>query len=187
MPENIDILVSGDGGPTSERFILNRGVTQKQVLHLIELAGSDTEVRAQTSDPKRFAGRSELERWLAKRRIIYTLTDDADELCGVAWFGEEKMPIRTPIEDYNPEDYGVTFAIRTYGKARGKGVAGGLLSGAIKDVVTRDWYGKLQNNGIWLETSDSNAPAKKLYEKTGWTRVSDPDEKGRILMIHKGE
>lgn len=189
MPETINTLSPGEQTRSGEKFSLNRGITHKQALQLIEFASSDTEVIGQTSDAKRFANKTSLERWLGKGggRIIYTLADETENLCGIVWFGREQMPNHDFVRDFDYENYGITFAIRTYDRARGKHVSDKFLVGAIEDFTKRDFYKSTVNKGIWLETSDTNLPAKKLYEKTDWIRVSDPDSKDRILMIFKGE
>ncbi len=187
MPEKIKSLTSQSVDGPSETFSVNMGITDEQKLQLIELTSSDSEVAANTSDPVRFANRESLEKWLGKEgdRIIYTLTNQVDRLCGIVWFSKKTIPDKNKILDYESADYEITFAIRTYRGARGKGVASEFFNTAINDFMNSDWYKKSPQKGIWLETNNNYLPAVKLYEKTGWIHASQPDEKGRILMIYK--
>ena len=186
MPETLDAFSPSNEAHSHEKFSLNRGITHKQALQLIEFASNDTEVIDQTSDAKRFADRASLERWLGKGggRIIYTLADEQDNLCGIVWFGKEQMPKHDFIRDFDNEKYGITFAIRTYSGARGKHVSGKFMVGAIEDFIKRDFYKSTSNKGIWLETGESNIKARASYEHNGWEYVTKPDKNNRLLMIY---
>lgn len=187
MPETIQRLPSRETAVPAETFYLNRGITHKQALQLIEFAAADPEVIDQTSDPKRFADRGSLERWLGKDggRIIYTLVDKKDSLCGIVWFGRQDIPKGDFTHDFDSENYGITFAIRTYAGARNKGVSGRFMRGAIEDFTKKDFYRKTKNKGIWLETGETNSAARTAYEHNGWKYVTDVDKHGRLLMIYK--
>lgn len=164
-------------------FDFKQGVAEEQISQLITFASKDPEIIRWTSDPKRFANYKAYEKWLKKERVIYTLADQEGNLQGIIWFGEERLPEKEYIREINPSDYGITFAIRTYGEARGKGIAKVFMNKALKKFLHSERYKETTANGIWLETSVENRSAVGLYEKGGWSQISNPDENKRILMV----
>ncbi|PIR62145.1 MAG: hypothetical protein COU65_04885, partial [Candidatus Pacebacteria bacterium CG10_big_fil_rev_8_21_14_0_10_42_12] len=78
--------------------------------------------------------------------------------------------------------YGVTFAIRLYGKARGKGLAKKITDITLSAYMKSDDYRAAGSNGFWLETSETNLAAVNTYN-TLFTQVSDSNERGKIVMV----
>lgn len=187
MPKPLGVLspIKKTSSETST-FLFNRGITRKQLLQLIDITSKDPEVRGNTSDTARFADQKSLEKWLRKRggRIIYTLIDRNGNLCGIIWFSKAKIPVTEKIIDFDHKNYGITFAIRIYSKARGLGMSSSFLTSAIKDILNQKWYLKYSRKGVWLQTSNNNLRAKKLYLNTGWIRVSKSDKNNKIVMIY---
>lgn len=156
-------------------LIVQAGISPSQVEQLIHYSNTDPQVIKFTSDKKRFKNRHAYGEWKKKGRTIYTLSDKNGDLMGIIWFGEEPIPQKEFTLKFNPRDFGITFAIRIYGKARGKGLAIKFMKAAFSD------FGK---SGIWLETHKNNISAIKAYERFVFKQVTVPDEKGRILMIY---
>ena len=166
---------------------IREGLTPAQIEQLIDHSSSDSQVRKFTSDPKRFANLESFEKWREKGRSIYTLVDEAGGLEGIIWLGEEPLPSREFVQEIDAGKYGITFAIRTYGEARGRRLALSFMHEAIARYKKGDKYQGIENKGIWLETYADNAPAVKTYERFDFKQVTKPDERGRILMILREE
>lgn len=159
-----------------------KGITEKQIDQLIEYTNSDPDIILFTSDLKRFRDRESFNKWREKDRTIYTLADEEGNLLGIFWIGEEdlaeeKIPDKNFLLSFNKEDYGVTFAVRVYGKARGKGLA--------KEFIERSFKEFSPKRKIWLDTKHDNQRAIKLYEKLGFILATRPDKEGWIIMIQK--
>lgn len=159
---------------SGEEFFVNVGTTEKQIGQLINFANTDPEVRRFTSDPKRFRDRKAFDRWRKKGRVIYTLTDENDDLLGIIWLGKKEIPQRDFTENFDPQDYKVTFGIRIYGAARGKGLARPFMA---------ETFNHFSPKGVWLETSGENIAAVRAYTNFGFRKITEPDESGKILMI----
>ncbi len=168
-----------------DELYIKQGLTNNQVEQLIFYSNTDKEVQRFTSDPKRFKDKKAFEKWRQKGRIIYTITDLEDNLLGIIWFGEEPLPQREFTQTFNPQEFGITFAIRIYGEARGKGLARKFMTETFKHLMSSSVYEKMENKGIWLETSIDNTPALKAYEKFGFKQITNPNENQKILMILK--
>ena len=168
----------------------SEGLTEKQIDQLVQFSNDpkDEAIKSNTSDPERFKDKEAVENWLQKRRSIYTLTNDQGDLLGMSWLGAGAMPQGEFTEDFGSSKYGVTFAIRLYGEARGsgKGLSRQLTKHAIGQYKQTTEYQGLTDkgqDGIWLEVSQSNGPGVALYEKSGFTPVTNPNEKGKMFMI----
>lgn len=159
---------------TNESPWVNQGITEKQIEQLINFANTDPEVKKFTSDSNRFRDREAFDKWRKKDRVVYTLTDKSGDLLGILWFGKKSLPIGFS-EKFDPKDYTITFAIRTYGDARGKGLAKPFMRQVFNHFSPKQ--------GVWLETSIDNKPALVVYERFGFKQVTDPDEEGKILMV----
>ncbi len=158
-----------------ETLLIKEGITEKQIRELLAYSQSDQEIRKFTSDPVRFKDRNAFNQWRQKGKLIYTLTDVSGPLLGLIWFGEKACPFK--------EELGcqTSFAIRIYGKARGKGLAIDFMKIAFSD------YCRLhpETGGIWLETSVDNLAARKVYEKFGFQAVPEAEDKKKIIMTFK--
>lgn len=129
-----------------------KGIIKKQVRQLLSYSQTDPEILKFTGDKKRFSSLSKFNKW-SKNRTIYTLTDKQNNLLGIIWFGKKN---------------GITFAIRTYPPARGKGYSAKFLTKVMKDFLKSEDYKNMGGGKIWLETHSNNFPAISLYTKTGW-------------------
>ncbi len=153
-------------------------ISDLQISQLICYATTDDAIKRYTSDSSRFSDMDSFNKWLSKGRKIYALSDKIGNLAGIIWFGEKNIPEANLIDDTQKDDYDTTFAIRMYGWARGKGLAKSFMEDCFKDFTEK--YG---NKGIWLEVSCDNKPAIALYEKFGFSRITNPDSENKILMI----
>lgn len=160
-----------------------QGITDRQIEQLIDYSNTDLEVKEFTSDPERFRCRESFVRWKSKEREIYVLTNNKKDLLGIIWFGPKKFPMGDLIEKINCDDFGVSFAIRIYGEARGKGLAMNFIKKSLGLFEKTDMFNRLNSKKIWLEVSDDNIPAKSLYQKFGFRQITRADGKNKILMI----
>jgi hypothetical protein len=174
-------------------FKIVEGLEEEHIDQLIMYSNTDPKVMANTSDPRRFKDRAAFDKWLKKdgvvKRFPYSLVDDEGKLVGIVWFGEGDFPLRQDElkPDYvnlETEYYGITFALRTYPGARGRHLAKEFMSKALSAYLKSEAYKKASDKGkggIWLETSVGNEGAVATYKS--YEQVSDPDEKGRIVMV----
>lgn len=159
----------------NKSFLVNQGITEKQINELIQFANTDPQVRKFTSDSKRFRDREAFDKWSSQGRTIYTLVSDQGNLCGILWFGKKDLPTREFTQELDPKDYTVTFGIRTYGDARGKGLAKPFMRDVFNHFSPKE--------GIWLETSGDNIAGVRAYTNFGFRKITNPNVDGKILMI----
>ena len=152
-------------------IFVQQGIMDCQIDQLIEFSHSDPEVKKYTSDPSRFQNRTAFSRWLEQGRIIYTLLDQHQNLFGIIWFGQKDPPIKINAN--------FTFAIRIYGAARGQGLSQEFMKIAFNDLQKNQKNSKI--SGFWLETSIDNLPAIHTYEKFGFQKIGQQDDK--IIMV----
>lgn len=168
-----------------ELLTVNKGLTDDQINQLIQYANTDKVVAAHSSDPQRFKNREKYDNWLEKGRFIYSMVDNKEKLLGIVWFGKSIFPnikLNSEFSDLDTESYGITFALRIYDEARGNNIAKKLTAAAFTAYLASEDYRNAGGNGIWLETSEENVAAVKTYN-TLFKQVSDPDEKGKIVMV----
>lgn len=159
-------------------YHIKQGLTEKHILKLLDYTGTDPAIGKFTSDLTRFKNRDSFDKWLLEGRDIYSLVDESDNLLGLIWFSQKNLPAAEYIEDLDKTEYQITFAIRMYQQARGKGLAGKFMDDVFKN------YLKENTDKIWLITSVENTPAVKLYENFGFKTVTKPDKEGKIVMIY---
>jgi|SRR3989344_771648 len=159
----------------SSSFLVKKGITDRQINQLIQYALDDPELEKFTSDPKRFNSRESFDEFSKHIMTYYTLTDEADNLLGVIWFDD------FPLEEGS--EYGISYAIRVYGRARGKGAAVPFSRAAFDDFKKSPEYLGHLNRKIWLAVSPENIPAKKVYQKLGFKDLKMNDQGNKLLMI----
>ncbi len=168
----------------NQPLTVKKGITDSQINQLIEYAHSDPAIEL-TNDPKRFASRADFDAWRKETAVFYTLVDDKDNLMGIIWFEPVTLKYEGKIERKNPEHYGITFAIRLYQEARGKGLSEPFTKVALEDFKKTREYLDNPNNGIWLGTFPENIPAKKSYLRSGFKEVFVRADGKRLIMILK--
>lgn len=167
------------------QLTIKGGLTSKQINELINYAKSDKAVKTYTLDPKRFRNKQTYEQWLKMGRCPYSLCDRKGSLLGLIWFRHKDIPKVNRISDFRNLDtshYQITLAIRTYGSARGKGLARQLILKAFQLYSNTDNFKNILGQGVWLTTSINNTPAVNTY-KNLFTQISDPDDRGKIIMV----
>ncbi len=155
------------------KYKFKKGITDPQIDQLVEYSKTDPTIIKFTSDPIRFKDKITANQWLANV-VIYTLSDQDGNLVGITWFDPKALPKREFTVKINPADFPLTFAIRIYGEARGKGQSTDFMKKSFEDY---------KPGNVWIETSFDNIPTQKLAEKFGFKQVSDPDQRGKIIMI----
>jgi RimJ/RimL family protein N-acetyltransferase len=148
-----------------------KGILNKQIDQLIKYSLTDEVIGKFTSDKERFKNKEAFLEWKNKGREIFTLTNKNNDLLGIIWFGFKELPKRDYREEIDLKNYKISFAIRIYGEARGKGLALDFMKKSLK------------MKGIWLEVSDGNLAAKNLYTKFGFRQVSSVDKNNKIIMV----
>ncbi len=118
---------------------------------------------------RRFCDRETAHQWHdnSPYRAVYTLGDTA--IRGIIWYGEARR---------DEADSNLTFAIRLYEGAQGKGAARPFM-GAAQQSLEQD---ENRQERVWLETGVNNIAAQSLYRKFGYQQISE--ENGRILMTY---
>lgn len=154
-------------------YKFKKGITAKQIDQLVQYSKTDPTIQKFTSDPVRFKDKKSAKQWLAGV-IPYTLSDQGGNLLGLTWFHKKLLPERKYTEKLDSTRFPLTFAIRIYGEARGKGYATEFMKKSFEDF---------KPGNVWAETSFDNFPTIKLSEKFGFRKVTEPDERGKIIMI----
>jgi len=146
---------------------VQQGIIDCQIDQLIEYSHTDPNVKKFTSDPTRFQNRNTFNKWLEQGRLIYTLIDKQNNLLGIIWFGQKEPPIQM--------DANFTFAIRIFGPARGQGLSQIFMKTAFVDLLKNQAKSKI--TGFWLETSVDNFAAIHTYEKFGFKKIDQKENK----------
>ncbi|MDO8503987.1 MAG: GNAT family N-acetyltransferase [bacterium] len=154
---------------------MNLGILDEQVTKLIEYSNNDPDVNKFTSDSERFRDHAAYERWRSQGRTVYTLVGGKDELYGIIWFGKKSLPGAVFSGKFDPGNYTITFAIRIYGDARGKGLAKPFMRNVFNHFSPKQ--------GVWLETSGDNIAAVRAYTNFGFRKITNPNRDGKILMV----
>lgn len=82
----------------------------------------------------------------------------------------------------NTNHYTITFAIRLYENARGKGLSKNFIKKAWEKYSQTQEYLENPAKGIWLETNIYNFSAINSYKKIGFRLVSKPKKDGKVIM-----
>ena len=164
---------------------ITKQLTDSQILFLIQKAKTDRKVKRFTHDPTRFTTIEEFRSW-EKNKELYGMADSKGGLYGIIWFEKMKLPDnKTFSAPINPTDYGITFAIRLYDKARGQGLTRKFMGAAFSDLLRQPFYVDEEHKGIWLSTSHDNTPAVTGYQHFGFKQVTNKNSEGKISMIYK--
>lgn len=146
---------------------IQQGILDCQIDQLINFSNSDPDIKKFTSDPIRFKNRQAFNQWLEHGRIIYTLIDQKNNLLGIVWFSQKESPLKLAAN--------FTLAIRLYGLARGQGLSQVFLKTAFDDFINHK--NKQKISGFWLQVSIDNLAAIRTYEKFGFNKLGQTDNK----------
>lgn len=167
-----------------ENVFFKSGITQNQIKELIRYSKTDEKIKTNTNDPIRFANITSFKKWKKVPRKIYTLADNLGSLLGIIWFRPQSIPSnKNYIKNVNMKTFGITFALRMYGNARGKGYSKTFLKKAFERYLKTKQFLNTFGKKIWIETNADNKAAIKVYESFGFKIVSKPDEIKRVIMI----
>lgn len=173
----------------SETVVLpiRENLTTKHLEQLVWFSLNDPEVLENTHDMDRFPTVEKAREWIRDTKT-YILTDGHGEdsnLKGIIWFQRLALPDGSyTSRDFNPSDYGITYAIRLYDDMRGKKLATDFTLIAMTNFMHTDYCQQSVARKIWLSVrAATNLRGIRAYEKSGFRQISDPDKDGRILMI----
>ncbi|MET0304833.1 MAG: hypothetical protein ABW196_01220 [Solirubrobacterales bacterium] len=129
----------------------------------------DVRLREMTHDLERFSSSGQLAEWSPGRDLI-CLHDAAKSLLGVLWVAAKRMPERDDYFDPELMRRGprITLALRTYGVARGHGMALAFTEYGL-DRLLRD---RPEGRSLWYETKAVNTAARALAKRLGFSEAS---------------
>lgn len=155
---------------TLNGYKIKKGLTDSQINQLIDYSQTDTDVKKYTGDFDRFKDRISFDQFSSQVIEYYALVDNQDNLFGIIWFDN----FAYPLSGY--EDYKISYAIRLYAGARGKGLSGPFTKACLEDFDQKN---------IWLSVYANNQKAISAYESVGFKKVDFWEEKNKDLMVLK--
>ena len=163
---------------------VRKGIATNHIDKLIYYSSNDDLVLKFTHDNKRYKDLKSFNKE-KNNRFYYSLVGKNNELAGIIWFSKKPIPKNKFIVEFNTRDYGITFALRVYGKFRGKGLSYPFLQEAIRRYKKTKSFKENKANKFWVSTSFDNFAAISTYIKCGFVKASKKDSKAKIIMIHK--
>lgn len=168
--------------PSFNSLKINFGITPNQIRQLITFTHQDQQVQQFTSDMERFINKESFNLWLKNHRYIYTLVDLHNNLLGIIWFREKDLPVlEYTIKDLTK--YHITWSIRIYENARGKGLSKQFMNTAFIHYQHSPEYKSIKNNGFWSVISCTNLSSIKLHESFGFVPVTNRESNDKMVMV----
>lgn len=127
---------------------------------------------------ERFGNQAMLDEWLKKGKIIHWLIGPDNDLAGIIWYGQDKLPVDVAID--SPPDH--TFAIRLYDGYFGHGLAGPFMRQSLDILVNTVKSNGKTLTGLWLRTSLDNKAAVAAYTKFGYKEIHRGDSKVTMVL-----
>jgi len=157
------------------------GIHEKQIRALISHSQTDPLGQIFTSDAVRFASLEAFEKWrIEKDRTIYILTNDKEDLCGIAWLGKKQIPDGYEYpEGFDRSAFPHTIAVRVYEPTRGQGIAS-----KFESIVIRHYSERVLGKGhppdlpygIWAEMHVDNVSAIRLCTRVGFRQIASDNK-----------
>lgn len=169
---------------------LHLGISEKHLDNIISYTqdDEDTALQKNTSDRKRFASRSNIQKWYQDNgRRIFTLISPNGELLWITYFRPSLAP--DIIEKYDTilcatlkhSSHKSTGGIRLYPLARGKGLAKDFLS-----VSERVYRSEFPDTVICVDIEEENIASQKTFEKCGYQLIWYGENKKSVAnAIHR--
>ena len=165
---------------------VKRGLSKDHVKKVIYYANTDQTLKKFTSDHIRYKNLDKFKEYLKSAKpVYYSLIGKGNFLAGIALFRHKDLPQKKYSKNIEAKKYGISFAIRIYGKYRGKGLSFYFMEKVFKRYKKTLHFKNIKNNKFWIVVSYDNLPAISTYEKFGFIRLTKPDKSGKILMILK--
>ncbi|MGH7196020.1 MAG: GNAT family N-acetyltransferase [Candidatus Saccharimonadales bacterium] len=151
-----------------------RGHSPELVAQLVE---KSLQPHIQQSTPqdaaRRFTSAETFANWNKPETALYMLLGkSATDLAGIVWHRPAPAPLPEIAANH-------TFAIRLYKDYLGQGLARPLMRACLKDYLNLPQAENFE--GVWLQTDESNEPALKSYQKSGYELVAH--DSGRLTMV----
>lgn len=160
----------------NQQYFVSNQLTDNYLSQMVDFAHTDQQVIDNTSDKKRFFSLETAQEWLKKaQKYFFALSpiENKKELAGIIWFEKLELP-KTLKTKYPNSDW--TFGIRIYEKYRGNGLAIPFMK-----VSFETFFKKFKNTPIWLSTNVTNQTATKLYQKFGFKKIGEENNKAYFL------
>ncbi|MCC6711477.1 MAG: GNAT family N-acetyltransferase [Candidatus Pacebacteria bacterium] len=164
----------------NKKYKLTTELTDEFLNQMIAAAHTDQQIIDQTSDSKRFSSLASTLEWLRKaKKYFFVLSPIKNQtnLTGIIWFENLDLP-PTLKNKYPNSDW--TFGIRIYQPYRSQGLALPFMKIAFQNLTKI-----LPNKQIWLSTHLSNQVAAGLYQKFGFKKIGETNNKAYFIFQNK--
>lgn len=159
--------------PSEDSFdIYQRSLKDEDIRRLVAFS-KDQDVRF-TSDADRFATIETAIDFIDSNTLTFYVLEHAGKLTGIIWYHSLKNPLGI-------KGWDISYAIRLYGCARGKGLSAEFTRATLEHFVTTDHYRLEPSHDVWLSVHKDNVPAIKSYLRCGFEEEAELGS--RIIML----
>lgn len=163
-------------GKNKDQYCIGNELNSGFLLQMIKFAHTDQQIIDHTSDSQRFSSLESAQKWLKKAsKYFFTLSPikNQNNLAGIIWFENLELP-KILKDKYSTSDW--TFGIRIYQSHRGNGLAFPFMQTAFKKFLQQ-----FPHQPVWLSTQLSNQTATNLYQKFGFKKIGEVNNKAYFL------
>lgn len=163
-------------------FRVQKGdLTSKQIEQLVHYSTTDPVIlKYGPSDHEMFNSVERYRAWIKEKpRYMYALTNRNEDLYGILWYEYLPLPENLNyIDNFDHNDYPVTFGLGLYGEARKKGLAFPFFLKASEDFLLTHPV------KFWVSTKvDNEAVLAMLHASPGTKQVvNEPDYKNLVYF-----